>query len=265
MIRLVDQGRDYAEALKIAGVPVLYRCYEHLAHAFTAMSGAIPRRARRAERDHRRSAAGDRMSRALVSSARCRTIFRRCGSKSATLAPPAQGEVKVRLRAASVNFPDILMMQGKYQLKPDLPFSPGMEGAGEVIAVGEGVARVKVGDEVVVGVALRLLRGRDRRAGSGACAPNAPWRWIRRRRRLSGGVSHRLCGAWCGAGSCSAARRCWCTARRAASAWRRSISGKLLGATVIATASGRRRSATFLKAHGARSCASTTRRAFATR
>jgi acetyl esterase len=39
---LVDQGRDYAEALKIAGVPVLYRCYDNLAHAFTAMSGAIP-------------------------------------------------------------------------------------------------------------------------------------------------------------------------------------------------------------------------------
>jgi len=39
---LVDQGRDYAEALKVAGVPVIYRCYDHLAHAFTAMSGAIP-------------------------------------------------------------------------------------------------------------------------------------------------------------------------------------------------------------------------------
>ena len=39
---LVDQGRDYAEALKIAGVPVIYRCYDHLAHGFTAMSGAIP-------------------------------------------------------------------------------------------------------------------------------------------------------------------------------------------------------------------------------
>ena len=39
---LVDQGRDYAEALKIAGVPVIYRCYEHLAHGFTAMSGAVP-------------------------------------------------------------------------------------------------------------------------------------------------------------------------------------------------------------------------------
>lgn len=39
---LVDQGRDYAEALKVAGVPVIYRCYEHLSHAFTAMGGAVP-------------------------------------------------------------------------------------------------------------------------------------------------------------------------------------------------------------------------------
>jgi acetyl esterase/lipase len=40
---LVDQGRDYAEALKVAGVQVLYRCYDHLTHAFTAMSGTVPR------------------------------------------------------------------------------------------------------------------------------------------------------------------------------------------------------------------------------
>jgi acetyl esterase/lipase len=39
---LVDQGRDYAEALKVAGVPVLYRCYDSLSHAFTAMSGVVP-------------------------------------------------------------------------------------------------------------------------------------------------------------------------------------------------------------------------------
>jgi acetyl esterase/lipase len=39
---LVDQGRDYAEALRLAGVPVLYRCYDELCHAFTAMGGAVP-------------------------------------------------------------------------------------------------------------------------------------------------------------------------------------------------------------------------------
>lgn len=61
------------------------------------------------------------------------------------------GTVRVRLRAASVNFPDILMIQGKYQYKPELPFVPGMEGAGDVIDVGEGVRGLTIGDKVVVG------------------------------------------------------------------------------------------------------------------
>lgn len=64
---------------------------------------------------------------------------------------PGPGEVRVRLKAASINFPDILMIQGKYQYKPELPFSPGMEGAGEVIETGEGVTRHRAGDSVVVG------------------------------------------------------------------------------------------------------------------
>jgi NADPH2:quinone reductase len=67
-----------------------------------------------------------------------------------TLPPPGASEVRVRMRAASLNFPDLLMTQGKYQLKPDLPFVPGMEGAGEVIAIGKDVDGVKVGDAVVV-------------------------------------------------------------------------------------------------------------------
>ena len=67
-----------------------------------------------------------------------------------TLSPPGAGEVRVKMRAASLNFPDLLMTQGKYQLKPELPFVPGMEGAGEVIALGSGVADVQIGDPVVV-------------------------------------------------------------------------------------------------------------------
>ncbi len=66
------------------------------------------------------------------------------------LPPPAAGEVRVKMRAASLNFPDVLMTQGKYQLKPPLPFVPGMEGAGEVTALGDGVGNVKIGDAVVV-------------------------------------------------------------------------------------------------------------------
>jgi NADPH2:quinone reductase len=67
-----------------------------------------------------------------------------------TLPAPGTGEVRVRMRAASLNFPDVLMTQGKYQLKPPLPFVPGMEGAGEVVAVGERVGDVRVGEAVVV-------------------------------------------------------------------------------------------------------------------
>jgi len=66
-----------------------------------------------------------------------------------TLADPGPGEVRIRVRAAGVNFPDVLIIQNKYQMKPALPFSPGAEVAGDVIAVGEGVAHVKPGDRVV--------------------------------------------------------------------------------------------------------------------
>ncbi len=58
-------------------------------------------------------------------------------------------EARVRIRAAAVNFPDILTVQGKYQHKPDLPFTPGSEAAGDVIAVGSAVANVQAGDRVI--------------------------------------------------------------------------------------------------------------------
>ena len=60
-------------------------------------------------------------------------------------------DVRIRVRAAAVNFPDVLMIQGKYQHKPELPFVVGGERAGDVIAVGSGVTRFKVGDRVVGG------------------------------------------------------------------------------------------------------------------
>ena len=61
------------------------------------------------------------------------------------------GEVRVRVRAAAVNFPDLLMTHGAYQFKPDLPFVPGLEFSGEVDAVGAGVEGWSVGDAVVGG------------------------------------------------------------------------------------------------------------------
>jgi NADPH2:quinone reductase len=58
-------------------------------------------------------------------------------------------EAVVAVKAASVNFPDVLIIQNKYQVKPALPFSPGSELAGIVTSVGEGVARVTPGDRVM--------------------------------------------------------------------------------------------------------------------
>lgn len=62
---------------------------------------------------------------------------------------PAAGEVKIRVRAAGVNFPDVLIIQKKYQIQPPLPFSPGAEVAGDVISVGSGVSHLRAGDKVV--------------------------------------------------------------------------------------------------------------------
>jgi NADPH:quinone reductase len=64
--------------------------------------------------------------------------------------PLASGEVRVTLRAAGINFPDILMAAGEYQLKPELPFTPGVEAAGEVTEIADRVSGVAVGDRVIV-------------------------------------------------------------------------------------------------------------------
>jgi NADPH:quinone reductase len=61
---------------------------------------------------------------------------------------PKAGEVLLEIKAASLNFPDILIVQNKYQMKPALPFVPGSEYAGTVQAVGEGVTHLKVGQAV---------------------------------------------------------------------------------------------------------------------
>ncbi len=64
-------------------------------------------------------------------------------------APLAPGEVRVDIHAAGINFPDVLMAAGEYQLKPPLPFTPGMEAAGDVVEVNEADG-VAVGDRVIV-------------------------------------------------------------------------------------------------------------------
>ncbi|WP_019141258.1 NADPH:quinone oxidoreductase family protein [Noviherbaspirillum massiliense] len=62
---------------------------------------------------------------------------------------PGPGQVSIDVQAAGVNFPDVLIIQNKYQFKPELPFTPGSELAGVVRAVGEGVTQFKAGDKVI--------------------------------------------------------------------------------------------------------------------
>jgi NADPH2:quinone reductase len=64
-------------------------------------------------------------------------------------APLAPGQVRVAVHAAGINFPDILMAAGEYQLKPPLPFTPGVEAAGDVVEI-NGAEGVAVGDKVIV-------------------------------------------------------------------------------------------------------------------
>lgn len=63
--------------------------------------------------------------------------------------PVGKGQVRVAIHASGVNFPDTLIIQGKYQFKPEMPFAPGHEVAGDVTEVGEGVTAFKKGDRVI--------------------------------------------------------------------------------------------------------------------
>jgi NADPH2:quinone reductase len=69
--------------------------------------------------------------------------------------PPGRGEITIAVAAAGVNFPDVLITQGKYQFKPEPPFSPGGEVAGLVTELGPGVDRFRIGDRV----AATMLHG----------------------------------------------------------------------------------------------------------
>jgi NADPH2:quinone reductase len=78
------------------------------------------------------------------------------GEPAAALVPdevetpqPGPGQVRVRVLAAPANFPDVLLCRGEYQIRPDLPFTPGVEACGEVVALGPGVSAVAMGDRVV--------------------------------------------------------------------------------------------------------------------
>jgi NADPH:quinone reductase len=67
---------------------------------------------------------------------------------------PDSRQILIRVNVAGLNFPDLLIITGKYQYKPALPFSPGFEIAGTVEKIGEGVNRFTVGDRVVAQVSV---------------------------------------------------------------------------------------------------------------
>lgn len=85
----------------------------------------------------------------------------------AAVRPPGPGEIKLAVHAAGLNFADTLMIAGKYQEKPPLPFSPGMECAGEVVEVGAGITGLSRGDRVMAmtgfgGMAEEVIASADR-------------------------------------------------------------------------------------------------------
>lgn len=156
-------------------------------------------------------------------------------------------EARVRIRAAAVNFTDILTVQGKYQHKPAVPFTPGSEAAGEIIAVGGAVTEVNVGERVICGglgcyaeemqtVATSLRRIPDgvdyAEAASFTVGYLTAYVALVRRARLQSGEWLLVHGAAGGMGLAAVDL------------------GKVLGAKVIATASSEAKRA-FLKDYGA--------------
>jgi NADPH2:quinone reductase len=164
------------------------------------------------------------------------------------LPPLGANEIRIRVRAAAVNFPDILMVQGKYQHKPELPFIVGGERAGDVIAVGSGATRFKVGDRVVGGAlsggfaeeaqgsesSYRSIPGNTDYAVASAYTTAYLTAYVSlvRRGELAKGETLLVHGAAGGVGLAAVDL------------------GKVLGATVIATASSDEKR-TFLKSYGA--------------
>lgn len=82
-----------------------------------------------------------------------------CGTADIAVPQPGPGQALVRVRAAALGFPDLLMTEGKYQHKPPLPFVPGNDIAGEVVALGESESDWAVGDAVVAPLGLGGFAG----------------------------------------------------------------------------------------------------------
>lgn len=161
---------------------------------------------------------------------------------------PGPGQVRIKVRATSINFPDLLLCQGKYQLKLEPPFTPGMDIAGTIDALGEGVDQFNLGDEVCGGArfggfadyALVSADGLQKKpssmsfeqAASYSAAYLTAYVALVRRGRLSAGETLLVHGASGGVGMAAV------------------DVGKLLGAKVIATGGSDKKLAK-VKAYGA--------------
>jgi NADPH2:quinone reductase len=129
-----------------------------------------------------------------------------CGPDDLVLAdvpdPVAEaGQAVIAIKSAALNFFDLLMIQGKYQIKPPLPFSPAAEVAGVIESVGAGVTDLKVGDRVVA-----------------SCGHNGAREKIEP--PASSSSTALRCTRWKIAPASSLARPWRCLARPAAPAWR---------------------------------------------
>ena len=145
------------------------------------------------------------------------------------------GQVVIDIKAAGLNFPDVLIIQGKYQFQPEMPFSPGGECAGVVKSVGEGVERDKVGDKVIAmtvsgcfrdeiavdqNAVMPMPEGLDFTQGAGvAMTYFTSYHALKQRAKLREGETLLVLGAAGGVGSTAVEL------------------GKLMGARVIAAAS----------------------------
>jgi len=161
---------------------------------------------------------------------------------------PGPGQIVVQVKACGVNFPDVLIIENKYQFKPPLPFAPGAEIAGVVKALGEGVTRFKPGDRVIAstgnggmqeqvladpGRCIPMPDGMDFETGSGLILTYGTSHYaLKDRARLKEGETLVVLGAAGGVGLAAVEL------------------GKVMGARVVAGASSQEK-VDVAKAHGA--------------
>ena len=128
---------------------------------------------------------------------------------------PGAGEVRIRIAAAGLNYADLLVTQGKYQVKHEPPFVPGFQAAGTIEAVGPQVTQVKAGDRVIAIPEAGAFA--DSAIVSADRVYPAPPGLMRRKPLAFPSPTAPPMSRWSSRPSCSPARSCWCTGRPAAS------------------------------------------------